>query len=156
MADTPSVPSSRSPSQRARRTRRSRREGGRCRDDTSNVSGAGINVGRGSRLDAPPATGRRAAGGHGERGGQRVPRILESSTSSFTIDALWLFPIQKVAGVVAFCTKTRRTFVKRGSRYSTDRPLFGSSRRMRLLYSPPLQTMPALSIVTSYGQAPGV
>src|SRR4051794_11149324 len=79
-----------------------------------------------------------------------------SSGSSLTIDAPWLLPTQKVTGVVWLSTNTRRTLVERGRRYSTVAPLAGSRRRIRSLYSPPDQTSPFLSAVTSYGQAPGV
>src|SRR5215510_6716123 len=72
-----------------------------------------------------------------------------SRGSSFTIDAPWLLPTQKVGGVVELSTKTRRTFVNRGRRYSTISPLFGLSRRMRSLYSPPDHASPFLSAVTS-------
>src|SRR5262249_58257482 len=79
----------------------------------------------------------------------------ESSGSSLTIDAPWLLPTQKVTGVVRLSTKTRRTLVARGRVYSMKRPVAGSSRRMRSLYSPPLQTLPFLSAGTSYRYAPG-
>src|SRR6059058_5549285 len=75
--------------------------------------------------------------------------VDESSGSSLTIDAPWLLPTQNVTGVVRLSTNTRRTFVDRGSRYSTNSPLFGFRRRMRSVYSPPDQASPFLSAVTS-------
>src|SRR5438105_11191022 len=53
----------------------------------------------------------------------RVRKILrQSSGSTFTIEALWLPPTQKVTGVVELSTHTRRTLVLRGSWYSTACP----------------------------------
>src|SRR5262245_33365540 len=76
--------------------------------------------------------------------------------SSLTMDAAWLFPTQNVAGVVELSMKTRRIFVKRGSRYSTISPVFGLRRSTRSLNSPPDQTSPFLSAVASYGHDSGV
>src|SRR5262249_41738617 len=82
--------------------------------------------------------------------------VTASNGSSFTIDAAWLLPTQNVTGVVLLATQTRRTFVCPGIKYSVKLPVFGSRRTMRSLYSPPDHTSPFLSIVTSYGQPPGV
>src|SRR5882672_10915934 len=62
----------------------------------------------------------------------------QSSGSSLTIEAPWLLPTQQVTGVVELSTKTRRTLVGRGSRYSTDAPVRGSILRMRSLDIDPL------------------
>src|SRR5258708_37736138 len=80
--------------------------------------------------------------------------VPASSGSSLTIDAPWLFPTQNVTGVVELSTNTLRTFVDRGSRYWMNCPLFGFTRRTRSSYSPPVQTSPFLSAVTSYGPDP--
>src|SRR2546430_3606448 len=72
------------------------------------------------------------------------------------MDALWVLPTQKVTGVVELSTKTLRTFVSAGRRYSVNWPVVGFSRKMRSLYSPPDHALPFLSTVTSYGHAPGV
>src|SRR5262245_57744139 len=88
----------------------------------------------------------------------KIPQLIQRSYSrgsSFTIEAPWLLPTQKVGGVVELSTKTRRTFVNRGRRYSTISPLFGLSRRMRSLYSPPDHASPFLSAVTSSGHDSG-
>ena len=55
----------------------------------------------------------------------------------------------RLVGTFPLSTNTRRTLVWRGSRYSMNSPVFGSRRRMRSLYSPPDQTSPFLSAVTS-------
>jgi hypothetical protein len=39
-----------------------------------------------------------------------------SSGSTFTIEAPWLLPAQKLTGLVELSTKTRRILVERGSR----------------------------------------
>src|SRR5215469_14200705 len=76
--------------------------------------------------------------------------------SSFTIDAPWLLPTQNVTGVVELSTNTRRTFVNRGRRYSTNSPVLGLRRCTVSVNSPPDQASPFLSAVTSYGHDPGV
>src|SRR5713226_6476082 len=109
--------------------------------------------------------GQRHADSERRRAGTRRGRNQEErfagaaaalSGSSRVIDAPWLLPTQNVTGVVRLSTNTLRTFVGVGRRYSTNRPLFGSSRSMRSLYSPPVHTSPFRSTVTSYGQAPEV
>src|SRR5262245_20552504 len=67
-------------------------------------------------------------------------------------DAPLLFPTQNVTGVVELSTKTRRTFVLRGSRYSTTSPVLEFSRTMRSVLMLPVQRSPFLSGTTSYGQ----
>src|SRR5262249_4831954 len=72
-----------------------------------------------------------------------------SSGSSFTIDAAWVLPTQKVTGVGLLSTPTRRTLVWPGLKDSVNDRVLGLSRTMRSLYSPPDHTSPFLSIVTS-------
>src|SRR5262249_28348499 len=76
-------------------------------------------------------------------------RAYQSSGCSLTIDAPWLLPTQKVTGVVELSTKTRRTLVGRGSRYSTEAPVFVSIRTMRSLDIEPLHSSPLRSTNTS-------
>src|SRR5207247_2486649 len=76
------------------------------------------------------------------------PRLNYSSGSSLMIDAPWLLPTQNVTGVVELSTKTRRTFVSRGRRYSTNSPVLGLRRSTRSLNSPPDQASPFLSAIT--------
>src|SRR5438874_6511719 len=90
------------------------------------------------------------AGSNGQLGiTNKLVCQLQSSGSNFTIEAPWLFPTQNVTGFVAFSTKTLRTFVNRGRRYSMIWPVLGSRRKIRSLNSPPDQTSPFLSAVAS-------
>jgi hypothetical protein len=49
------------------------------------------------------------------KGPAAVVGISQSSGSTFTIEAPWLLPTQKVTGVVELSTQTRRTLVFFGS-----------------------------------------
>src|SRR5215467_12463890 len=79
----------------------------------------------------------------------RSPEIAQLSGSTLTIEPWWLLPTQNVTGVVELSTNTRRMLVSRGSRYSTNLPVVGSSLETRSLSIEPVQTLPVLSIVTS-------
>src|SRR5258706_15739260 len=78
-----------------------------------------------------------------------APPAPQSSGSSLTIEAPWLLPTQKVTGVVVLSTNTRRMLVERGSRYSTNCPDLGSSRRMRSVDIEPVHASPFLSSAAS-------
>src|SRR5581483_7069888 len=81
--------------------------------------------------------------------GDRLGRRRQSSGSSLTIEAPWLLPTQKLTGVVRLSTNTRRILVERGSRYSTNPPVLGSSRSTRSLTIEPVQASPLRSSATS-------
>src|SRR5437016_4332567 len=71
-------------------------------------------------------------------------------------EAPWLLPTQNVGGVVELSTNTRRMFVGRGSMYSVNLPVLGSSRSTRSLSIEPVHASPFLSRATSYGCDHGV
>src|SRR5262249_58672471 len=75
--------------------------------------------------------------------------LYQFSGSSLMIEAPWLLPTQKVTGVVVLSTNTRRMLVERGSRYSTNWPVLGSSRETRSFIIDPVHTSPFLSSTTS-------
>src|SRR5688500_19642844 len=71
-------------------------------------------------------------------------------------EAPWLLPTQKVTGVVELSTNTLLMLVNRGSRYSTNWPVFGLSRAMRSFSIEPVHASPFLCNATSYVPVHGV
>src|SRR4029453_13716184 len=82
--------------------------------------------------------------------------VIYSIGSTRINEAPRLFPTQNAGGLLPLSTFTRRTFVIRGSRYSTTSLLLALTRTMRSLFMPPAQAKPALSAMASLTLVDGV